>query len=67
MEKESKSKNLKQIEYLERDINIIKDILSGKLDNYTQHSFPLLKATLISYQSKLSQLRTMKSCEQGGL
>lgn len=50
----------REIEYLERDIKIIEDILSGKIENYTQHPLPILREGLADYQNKLNKLQQEK-------
>lgn len=50
----------REIECLERDIKIIEDILSGKIENYTQHPLPILREGLADYQNKLNKLQQEK-------
>lgn len=56
MENQNKDYHLRQIEYLERDIRIISDIVEGRLENYTKHPIPVLRESLSTYQNKLAQL-----------
>ena len=65
MKNQNKDYHLIQIEYLERDIHIISDIVEGRLENYTKHPIPVLRESLSTYQNKLAQLRQGKSCEKG--
>ena len=67
MENQNKDYHLRQIEYLERDIRIISDIVEGRLENYTKHPISVLREALSTYQNKLAQLRQGKSCEKGGV
>jgi len=67
MENKNKGYHLIQIEYLERDIRIISDIVEGRSENYTKQPIPVLREVLSTYQNKLSQLRQGKSCEKGGV
>ena len=67
MENQNKDYHLIQIEYLERDIHIISDIIEGRLENYTKHPILVLREVLSTYQNKLAQLRQGKSCEKGGV
>lgn len=46
-----------QIEQLQRDIRILEDIISGKMENYTSHPIPVLKEGLSKYQSDLARLQ----------
>ena len=50
----------REIECLERDIKIMEDILSGKIENYTQHPLPILREGLADYQNKLNKLQQEK-------
>ena len=47
----------RQIEQLQRDIRILEEILSGKTENYTRHTIPVLKEGLSKFQSDLSRLQ----------
>ncbi len=67
MKNQNKDYHLIQIEYLERDIHIISDIVEGRLENYTNLPIPVLREALSTYQNKLAQLRQGKSCEKGGV
>ena len=67
MENQNKDYHLRRIEYLERDIRIISDIVEGRLENYTKQPIPVLREALSTYQNKLSQLQQGKSCEKGGV
>lgn len=67
MENQNKDYHLIQIEYLERDIHIISDIVEGRLENYIKYPIPVLREVLSTYQNKLAQLRQGKSCEKGGV
>lgn len=67
MENKNKDYHLRQIEYLERDIRIISDIVEGRLENYTKHPITVLRKELSTYQNKLFKLRQGKSCEKGGV
>lgn len=46
-----------QIEQLQRDIRILEDIISGKMENYTSHPIPVLKEGLSKFQSDLARLQ----------
>lgn len=47
----------RQIEQLQRDIRILEEIISVKLENYTSHPIPVLKEGLSKYQSDLARLQ----------
>lgn len=47
----------RQIEQLQRDIRILEEIISGKMENYTSHPIPVLKEGLSKYQSDLARLQ----------
>ena len=47
----------RQIEQLQRDIRILEEIISGKMENYTSHPIPVLKEDLSKYQSDLARLQ----------
>ena len=55
-----------QIEQLQRDIRILEDIISGKMENYTSHPIPVLKEGLSKFQSDLARLQE-KTLGKGGL
>ena len=56
----------RQIEQLQRDIRILEEIISGKMENYTSHPIPVLKEGLSKYQSDLARLQE-KRWERGVL
>jgi hypothetical protein len=56
----------RQIEQLQRDIRILEEIISGKMENYTSHPIPVLKEGLSKYQSDLARLQE-KRWERGGI
>lgn len=45
-----------KIKELTRDIRIMEDIVSGKIENYTQHPIPVLQASIMDYKFKLKKL-----------
>lgn len=45
------------IKQVERDINILKSIIDGDMENYTKHPIPVLKEALIEYQDRLRKLQ----------
>lgn len=47
----------RQIEQLQRDIRILEEIISGKMENYTSHPIPVLKEGLSKFQSDLARLQ----------
>ena len=47
----------RRIEQLKRDIQILEDILSGRIENYTRHPEPVLKEGLSKFQSDLAKLQ----------
>lgn len=55
----------RQIEQLQRDIRILEEIISGKMENYTSHPIPVLKEGLSKYQSDLARLQ--ENVGQGGI
>ena len=65
MKNQNKDYHLIQIEYLERDIHIISDIVEGRLENYTKHPIPVLREVLSTYQNKLAQLRQGNLAKKG--
>jgi len=67
MKNQSKEYYLKQIEYLERDINMISDIILGKIENYTKHPIPVLLEALSIYQNKLIQFQENILLLKGGI
>lgn len=56
----------RQIEQLQRDIRILEEIISGKMENYTSHPIPVLKEGLSKYQSDLARLQE-KTLGKGGI
>ena len=56
----------RQIEQLQRDIRILEEIISGKMENYTSHPIPVLKEGLSKYQSDLARLQE-KRWSKGGI
>ena len=56
----------RQIEQLQRDIRILEEILSGKVENYTSHPIPVLKEGLSKYQSDFARLQK-KRWSKGGI
>jgi hypothetical protein len=55
----------RQIEQLQRDIRILEEIISGKMENYTSHTIPVLKEGLSKYQSDLARLQ--ETLGKGGI
>lgn len=56
----------RQIDQLQRDIRILEEITSGKMENYTSHPIPVLKEGLSKYQSDLARLQE-KTLGKGGI
>lgn len=46
-----------KIEQLERDIRVMEDILSGRLENYTSHPEPVLREAVARYKEQLQMLK----------
>ena len=57
----------RQIEQLQRDIRILEEILSGKVENYTSHPIPVLKEGLSKYQSDFARLQKKNVGQKGEL
>jgi len=50
------SYRVKRLLILKSNIKMIKDILEGKIDNYTKQPLPILRDCLTKYQEELSSL-----------
>lgn len=61
-----KNRNNKALQ-LKRDINILQEILSGKIDNYTKLPFSELERAVSEYQEQLNKLSNTTSLAEGGL
>lgn len=56
----------RQIEQLQRDIRILEEIISGKMENYTSHPIPVLKERFIEVPIRFGEV-TRKTLGKGGI